>query len=78
MNRNFSHSKWPEIREKLKLKWDKFEDNDLDDLKGHLDLLSEKIQTRYAVDKEFADSEMYTFKGQLNPKNNNIISHQNH
>lgn len=67
MGRDFSRSKWPEIREMIKMNWD-LEDEEIDSLRGHLDLLSEKIQKKYSYTKERADREMMEFKKILNPK----------
>ena len=71
MGRDFSRSKWPEIKEMIKMNWDRIEDDEIDSLRGHLDLLSEKIQKRYAYTKEQADQEMLEFKKILNPRHNN-------
>ncbi|MFA6239057.1 MAG: hypothetical protein WC635_17090 [Bacteriovorax sp.] len=71
MSRDFSRSKWPEIREMIKMNWDRFEDEEIDSLKGQLHLLSEKIQEVYDYSKERADREMMDFKKELNPKSNN-------
>ncbi|MDO9182430.1 MAG: hypothetical protein Q7U04_08475 [Bacteriovorax sp.] len=67
MGRDFSRSKWPEIKEMIKTNWDKLEEDEIDSLKGHLDLLSEKIQIKYSYSKEQADNEMLEFKKVLNP-----------
>ncbi|MDD4972991.1 MAG: hypothetical protein PHY93_01500 [Bacteriovorax sp.] len=71
MGKDFARSKWPEVREMIKMNWDRFEDEEIDSLRGHLDLLSEKIQKRYAYTKEQADFEMLEFKKNLNPRNAN-------
>jgi hypothetical protein len=69
MVRDFSHSKWPEVRELIKMNWDRIDDEDIDSLKGHLDLLSDRIQKVYNYSKERADHETIEFKKALNPKN---------
>ena len=69
MGRDFSRSRWPEVKEMIKMNWDRFEDEEIDSLRGHLDLLSEKIQTRYDYTKEQADHELLEFKKVLNPRN---------
>lgn len=68
MGRDFSRSKWPEVKEMIKMNWDRLDDDDIESLKGRLDLLSEKIQKRYNYSKEKADYEMIEFKKILNPK----------
>lgn len=73
MSRDVSRSKWPEIREMIKMNWDQFEDEEIDSLKGQLHLLSDKIQKVYDYSKERADREMMEFKKQLNPKNSTYL-----
>ncbi|MGZ3790087.1 MAG: hypothetical protein ACXVLQ_16240 [Bacteriovorax sp.] len=68
MARDYSRSRWPEIRELIKMNWDLIDDDDIDSLKGRLDLLSEKIQKVYDYSKERADQEMMEFKKELNPR----------
>lgn len=70
MSRDLARSRWPEIREMIKMNWDKLEDEEIDSLKGHLNLLSDKIQKVYDYSKERADREMLEFKKELNPKSN--------
>lgn len=73
MARDFSKSKWPEVRELIKMNWDLIDDEDIDSLKGRLDLLSEKIQQVYSYSKERADREMMEFKRELNPKKGHSV-----
>ena len=65
---DFNKSRWPEIRELIKLNWDLIDDEDIDSLRGRLDLLSAKLQQVYAYPKERADREMLEFKQGLNSK----------
>ena len=74
MGRDFSRSKWPEIKEMIKMNWDLLEDEDIDSLRGHLDHLSDKIQMKYALTKDQADFEMLEFKKNLNPRNTSVFS----
>ena len=69
MGRDFARSKWPEVREMIKMNWDRLDDEDIESLRGHLDHLSEKIQKRYGYTKAHADLEMVEFKKTLNPRN---------
>jgi hypothetical protein len=68
MSRDFSRSKWPEVKELIKMNWELIDDEDIDSLRGRLDLLSDKIQEVYSYPKERADREMLEFKRELNPK----------
>ncbi|GEM_PF-672255 len=68
MSRDFSKSRWPEVREMIKMNWDLIEEEELDGFRGKLDLLSDKIQQVYCYSKERADNELLEFKKALNPK----------
>lgn len=67
MSRDLSRSKWPEIREMIKMNWNLIDDEEIDSLKGQLHLLSDKIQKFYNYSKDRADREMLDFKKELNP-----------
>ena len=69
MGRDFSRSKWPEIKDMIKMNWELFDEEDIDSLRGHLELLSDKIQNKYSCSKEIDDIEMMEFKKMLNPRN---------
>lgn len=73
MRSDASKSKWPEIREMIKNNWDRFEYDEIDSLRGHLHLLSTKIQALYDYSKEQSDREMMEFKRQLNSKKNTYV-----
>lgn len=68
MVRDLSKSRWPEVKELIKMNWALIDEEDIDSLKGRLDLLSDKIQQVYDYSKERADREMLEFKRELNPK----------
>lgn len=61
---------WPEIRGKIKQKWDKLVDIDVDGFKGNMHLISEKLQKAYGYTKDKADQEYAEFKKTLEPKPN--------
>jgi len=68
MGRDMEKSMWPEVKEKIKLNWDKLEDQDLDPLKGQLNKLSEKIQKIYNYSFMRAEREVNDFKKELSFK----------
>lgn len=68
MSRDFTKSRWPEVREMIKMNWDQIDEEEIDLFRGKLDLLSEKIQQVYSYSKEKADNELMEFKKALNPK----------
>jgi len=58
---------WSEIRGKIKQKWDKLVDIDVDAVKGNMHLISEKLQKAYGYTKDKAEQEYTDFKKTLAP-----------
>ena len=56
---------WTSVTNKIKHKWKKFEDSDIESMKGNLDMLSDKLQSLYSYPKTKADSEMKEFRATL-------------
>lgn len=56
---------WPEVKDKIKQKWDKLVDVDVDGFKGNMHLISEKLQKVYGYTKDKADQEYSEFKKTL-------------
>lgn len=65
MDTNTSQSNWNEVKSKIKSKWSKFSDNEIDSLKGNLEALSDKIQKVYGYAKDRAEREYNEFKTSL-------------
>ncbi len=53
---------WTEIKAKIKLKWGKFNDLELEGLKDNLDKISDQIQKSYGTAKAQAETEYQEFK----------------
>ena len=62
MTSNMIKNNWTEIKGKIKEKWDKFNDIEIERVKENLELISEKIQSLYGYAKERADQEFKEFK----------------
>lgn len=62
-----AQSDWSEIKGKIKTKWGKFVDTDVDGFKGNMDLISEKLQKTYGYTKDKAEQEYKDFKKTLEP-----------
>jgi uncharacterized protein YjbJ (UPF0337 family) len=62
MNNAMIETNWAEIKGAIKSKWGKFNDTDLDGLKGDLGKLAGKIQSTYGIAKEHADKQFEDFK----------------
>lgn len=53
---------WDQIKTKIKSKWGKFNDNELEGFKSDMSQLSGKIQKVYGVAKDQADKQYDEFK----------------
>ncbi len=60
-----SKNDWKETKGKIKAKFGKLSDSDIDGLNGHMDQLSSKVQKVYEYDKTKAESECKAFNDSL-------------
>ncbi|MGE4130774.1 MAG: hypothetical protein AB7F86_04005 [Bdellovibrionales bacterium] len=60
-------TEWTDIKGKIKQKWDKLVDTDIDGFKGNMHLISEKLQKTYGYTKDKAEQEYTEFKKTLQP-----------
>lgn len=67
------NSRRPFVKELIKLNWDLIDEDEIDNFKGRLDLLSDKIQATYHISKEKADFELQEFRQVLNAKNSQSL-----
>ncbi|MEQ1875069.1 MAG: hypothetical protein ABL958_00390 [Bdellovibrionia bacterium] len=58
---------WTDLRTKIKAKWAKFVDTDIDAFKGNMHLIVDKVQKVYSCTKEKAEQEYSDFKKTLEP-----------
>ncbi len=65
MNSDIAQGNWTEIKGKIKTKWAKFTDNDVEAFKGNLDQIVGKVQQTYGFAKEKAEKEFQDFKNSL-------------
>ena len=59
---------WTELRGKIKSKWSKLSDSDIESFKDQMNLISEKIQKVYSFTKDKAEQEYDDFKKTLEVK----------
>ena len=59
------HASWVAIKSKIKHKWKKIEDKDIESLKDDLDMLSDKLQSIYSYPKTKADKEVKEFRSTI-------------
>jgi uncharacterized protein YjbJ (UPF0337 family) len=62
MNKNISEGKWQEIKGKIRTKFAKFTDDDLESFKGNLEQITGKIKTVYGYAQDKADKEYAALK----------------
>jgi uncharacterized protein YjbJ (UPF0337 family) len=65
MNQDIIKAKWPQLAAKLKRKWSKLTDSDLNRPEGHREYLVGKLQERYGIAKEKAVIEVKEFERAL-------------
>lgn len=65
MIRETGKKDWPELKEKIKSKFVKLSDSDVEDLNGHMDRLTSKVRNVYNYDQKKAESECKTFNASL-------------
>jgi ElaB/YqjD/DUF883 family membrane-anchored ribosome-binding protein len=63
-----THVSWDSVKSKIKHRWKKIEDEDIDSMKENLDMLSDKLQSVYSYPKTKADKEVQEFKTTLEQK----------
>ena len=65
MNQDIIKGKWSQLSGKLKEKWGKLTDDDVNQLDGHREYLVGKLQQRYGIAKEQADIQVKEFERSL-------------
>ena len=62
MNTSNVEKNWTELKSKIKAKWTKFNDLEIESLKDNLDQITAKIQKVYGVAKDQADHQYNEFR----------------
>ena len=65
MNADTMKGQWKQLKGKVKQKWGKLTDDELDQIEGHRDVLAGKLQERYGMAKDEADREVREFERSL-------------
>lgn len=65
MMQDMIRGKWSLLSSRLKAKWSKLTDEDIDNRNGHRDYLINKLQERYGIAKEKARVEVKEFERTL-------------
>jgi uncharacterized protein YjbJ (UPF0337 family) len=66
MNTQTIEKNWAELKGMIKTKWGKFNDEEIETLKGDLSQLAGKIEKSYGIAKEHADRQYEDFKSSVN------------
>ena len=61
MNKDVLEGQWKELKGKVKAKWAKLTDDDLDYISGKSDQLKGTLQKRYGYEKDKAEKEVDSF-----------------
>lgn len=73
MNKDIAEGNWSEIKGKIKSKWGKLTDDEIETFKGNMGQIAGKVQKAYGYAKEKADAEYTEFKQSLAGKANASI-----
>ena len=65
MNNDTIEGNWHEIKGKIKAKWGRLTENEIEAVKGNIEELAGKLQKAYGYAKEEAESQFANFKATL-------------
>jgi len=65
MHRNRVEGNWKQVKGKVKEKWGKLTDDDLNVINGRRDQLEGKIQERYGIAKDEAERQVNTWVNRM-------------
>ncbi len=68
MSSDTTQTEWTELKGKIKSKWSKLVDADIESFKDNMHLISEKVQKAYGFTKDKAESEYSDFRKTLETK----------
>ncbi len=66
MIRNTEKIEWKVLKVKIKNKFSKLRDSDIESLEGRMDLLTHKVQKTYGYTQAKADKECHDFQKSIN------------
>jgi len=68
MNKDIIEGSWAELKGKIKAKWGKLTDHDLDTINGDIERVIGKIQKKYGYARDRAKDELKDFQKSLKNK----------
>jgi uncharacterized protein YjbJ (UPF0337 family) len=78
MNWDQIEGKWKQYSGRVKEKWGKLTDDDLEVIRGRRDQLIGKIQERYGIVKQEAEREVYEFAHSLRSDDSSLSTGRRH
>jgi hypothetical protein len=72
-----SNERWSEVKKKIKLRWSKLNEEEIESVKDNLGLLSVQLARRYGFSDDFAKLESETFVYSLTNNNERRIEIEN-
>jgi uncharacterized protein YjbJ (UPF0337 family) len=67
MNQDTMQGDWKQVRGRMRVKWAKLTDNDLEQIAGKHDILVGKLQEHYGHAKEQAEKDVAEFYREFDP-----------
>lgn len=65
MNKDIFEGNWEQVKGKIKKKWGKLTDDDLDVSRGNRQILAGKIQEKYGIEQEEAEEQIKEYEKTL-------------
>lgn len=66
MNKDIAQGNFKQLRGKIKQKWGQLTDDEIDQMEGHAEILSGKLQERYGLARDEAERQAKEFRSQNN------------
>ena len=64
MDNDFLAGKWEQLKDQIQEQWDKLTDEELNQIKGHREVLLDKLQEKYGYSREEAERKLESFVDQ--------------
>ncbi len=68
MNTDKAQLEWNDLKGKIKARWDKFVDTDLEKFRGNMHLVAARVESVYGITKDKATQEYTDFQKSLETK----------
>ncbi len=65
MTRQQAHSRWDQVKGRVKQRWDRLTDEDIEQVRGNLERLVDALRDRYGYDRWSAEKEINSWRRTL-------------